>query len=191
MFDDISESIIQKIDLNLEIETNSNEYTHAKSFNGYNFERNCISKFMKLVGDNIKLLPNLYFFIDEKKSYDIAKKLGLKLTQKTKEANEIKVEDAKKIKIHYGFSESDLFIECMNTIDFKVLKDFIPITTYPITSKFEPNQRYIFEIKSNSKEVNKTIIEGLNRKGKELQEALIKQYYFKNVKNICPVIILD
>lgn len=84
-----------------------------------------------------------------------------------------------------------MFIECINTIDFKDLTDFIPITIYPKTTKFEPNKKYIFDIKSNSKEVNKKIIEGLNKKGKKLQEALIKQNYFINEKKICPVIILD
>lgn len=75
-------------------------------------------------------------------------------------------------KIHNGFSESDLFIEFINKMDFKDLTDFIPITSYPKVTNFEQNIKYIFNIKSNTKEVNKKTIKGLNRKGKKLQEAL-------------------
>ena len=66
MLDDIPPSIIQKIDINLEFENDYNEFIHAKHFNWYNYEWNCINKLIKLVGDNIKILPNLYFFNDEK-----------------------------------------------------------------------------------------------------------------------------
>lgn len=66
LFDDIStKSIIEQIDINLEQENNPNEFTHPENFNGYNYERNCIYRLLKLVGEeNIKILPNLYFFID-------------------------------------------------------------------------------------------------------------------------------
>ena len=190
LFDDISQSIIKKIDINLEHEKNYNEFTHVKYFNGYNYERNCINKRIKLIGDNIKILPNLYFFIDEKKSLDITKSLGLVFTKKTTEIPEKKKDITTNKKMHYGFSESDLFIEFINKIDFKELKDFIAITSYPEAKNFEPNNRYIFDIKSNSKEVNTKTMYRLNKKGKELQEALIKQNYLKKQKKICSVIIL-
>ena len=78
LFDDISPSIIQKIDINL------------KNTDMYNYQRNCIKKLFKSVGDNIKIFPNLYFFIDEKKSLDISKTLGLELTKKATEITEKK-----------------------------------------------------------------------------------------------------
>ena len=84
-----------------------------------------------------------------------------------------------------------MFIEFINKIDFKELKDFITITFCPEIKNFEPNNRYIFDIKANVKEINMKAIYGLNRKGKELQEALMKQNYFKNKEKIGSVIILD
>ena len=84
-----------------------------------------------------------------------------------------------------------MLIECINKIDFKELKDFITITFCVKVKNFETNNRFIFDIKSNSKEVNTRTMHGLNRKGKELQEVLVKQKYLKNQKKICSVIILD
>ena len=191
LFDDLSTNIVKKIDIDLEKEKNPNEFTHSKFFNGFNYERNCINHLIKIVGENnIKILPNLYFYIDEKKKLSIANKLGLKFPEQITEI-ENKIDNKTDIKSYYGYSEADLFIEFKKDIKFTELKDLDLIISYPKNDYFYSSNRYIFDMKINSKEVNIQTINGLKRKGNELQEALFNQKFIIEKKTIYPVIIMD
>jgi hypothetical protein len=199
IFNDAKDIIeLNKIDINFEY---CGEDKHIKYITGLDFEKNSINQLLSNIKENIKVLPNIIFYIDEKYHKTLADKLKLtpkaiknlltstempKPTYKTRQFEETEV------KKYTGFNELDLVIKVEKDFQF-IVKDFTLVNIFengknqliPDKLEFKQNKIYIFEFKVNSFKVDNSIAVKTYNKGTILLNSI-----FPNDENKDFIIII-
>ena len=199
IFNDVKDIIeLNKIDINFEY---CGEDKNIKYITGLDFEKNSINQLLSNIKENIKVLPNIIFYIDEKYHKTLADKLKLtpkaiknlltsteipKVTYKTRQIEETEV------KKYTGFNELDLVIKVEKDFQF-IVKDFTLVNILkngknqqmPDILKFKQNEIYIFEFKVNSFKVDNSIAVKTYNKGTILLNSI-----FPNDENKDFIIII-
>ena len=199
IFNDAKDIIeLNKIDINFEY---CGEDKNIKYITGLDFEKNSINQLLSNIKENIKVLPNIIFYIDEKYHKTLADKLKLtpkaiknllisteipKATYKTRQIEETEV------KKYTGFNELDLVIKVEKDFQF-IVKDFTLVNIFengknqliPDKLEFKQNKIYIFEFKVNSFKVDNSIAVKTYNKGTILLNSI-----FPNDENKDFIIII-
>jgi len=194
IFNDAKDIIdLDKIDINFEY---CGEDKHIKYITGLDFEKNSINQLLSNIKENIKVLPNIMFYIDEKYHEMLADKLKLtpkaiinlltpteipKVTYKTRQIEETEV------KKYTGFNELDLVIKVEKDFPFNV-KDFTLVNIFknginqliPDKLEFKKNMIYIFEFKVNSFKVDNSIAVKTYNKGTILLNSIFQNDQYKD-----------
>ena len=199
IFNDAKDIIdLNKIDINFEY---CGEDKHIKYITGLDFEKNSINQLLSNIKENIKVLPNIMFYIDEKFHEILADKL--KLTPKAI-INSLTPTEIPRVSYHTrqivetevkkytGFNELDLVIKVEKDFPFNV-KDFTLVNIFkngknqliPDKLEFKQNKIYIFEFKINSFKVDNSIAVKTYNKGTILLNSI-----FQNEQNKDFIIII-
>ncbi len=194
IFNDEKDEIdLKKIDFIFEY---SGEDKHVKYITGLDFEHNCINQLLSNIKNNIIVLPNIIFYIEEKFHQNLAN--VLKLTPKV----EIKLQETTKpLKISYiarqfietpekkytGFNELDFVIKVEKDFLFNV-QNFTLVNIIqngnnkklPEKLEFKKNMIYIFEFKVNSFYLDNSIVIKTYNKAVILLNSLFQENQSKD-----------
>ena len=179
---DLDSTNKKKIDINLEEKGSSNEkYPRFNYINGLDFEKNVVSKLKShFKEDEIKYLPNMFFYIKESSRHRISSKLNLNYTQSgNRNIHAIQ-------KNYYGYNEFDLYVELKKNCFLPKKFECVYLKENSEEKKTNPNielqegKRVAFEIKVSNYKIAKDCATKLNSKTKVLSKALYKHGFINN-----------
>ena len=194
LFKDLDESIVKKIDLNMEYSSDGDENDspkiHKKYIDGYLFEKNCMNSFISCFNEgDIIILPNIIFYIKKEKAEKISKIMGITVKNFKDEM----------IKKYQGYNEIDMLFILKNQYSFKILKNKFNLKTaiskkskiFAPEFKFVKDRIYSVEFKLNSFDVKPKLINKVCEKTNILFESIVNQKYIniENKSNIDFIII--
>ena len=194
LFKDLDESIVKKIDLNMEYSSDGDENDsskiHKKYIDGYLFEKNCMNSFISCFNEgDIIILPNIIFYIKKEKAEKISKIMGITVKNFKDEM----------IKKYQGYNEIDLLFILKNQYSFKILKNKFNLKTairkkskiFAPDFNFVKDRIYSVEFKLNSFDVKPKLINKVCEKTNILFESIVNQKYIniENKSNIDFIII--
>ena len=180
LFEDLDKPIVNKIDLNMEYSSNSNENDHSKIhkkyIDGYLYEKNCMNSFISCFEESdIIIFPNIIFYIKQEKAEKISKIMGITIKNSNVEMN----------KKYQGYNEIDMLFMLKKQYPFKILKNKFNLKT-AIKKKnkiiganfnFEENIIYSVEFKLNSFDVKPDLINKVYNKTNIFFESFVNQKY--------------